>query len=105
MTVYLTQAMRNRDFTPALIYGDIVVLVPATEQATVSTLPVVHHMLNKLVKFTDDDYLLLSGDPVAIATAAALAAHYNGGRFKVLKWDRLIERYLPLQINLTLERG
>lgn len=105
MTVYLTQEVRNRDFSQALSYGDIVVLVPAMEQATVSTLPVVHRMLRKLVKFTDDDYLLLSGDPVAIATAAALAAHYNGGRFKVLKWDRLMERYLPLQVDLTLQKG
>ena len=105
MTVYITQEVKGRDFQDALSFGDIEVLVPAVEQATLSTQPVVRRMLRSLVKFTDDDYLLLSGDPVAIATAAALAAYHNKGRFKVLKWDRLSARYLPLQVDITLKKG
>jgi hypothetical protein len=105
MTVYITQDVKGRDFRDALSFGDIEVLVPALEQATLSTQPVVRRMLRKLVKFTDEDYLLLSGDPVAIATAAALVSYYNRGRFKVLKWDRLSERYLPLQVDVTLKKG
>ena len=105
MTVYITQEVQGRDFSDALSFGDIEVLVPAMEQATLSVQPVIRRMLRKLVKFTDDDYLLLSGDPVAIATAAALAAHYNRGRFKVLKWDRLTVRYLPLHVDITLKKG
>jgi len=105
MTVYITQEVRGRDFSDALSFGDIEVLVPAVEQATLSTQPVVRRMLRSLVKFTDEDYLLLAGDPVAIATAAALAAYHNKGRFKVLKWDRLSEKYLPLQVDITLKKG
>ena len=105
MTVYITQEVKGRDFSDAQSFGDIEVLVPAMEQATLSTQPVVRRMWRKLVQFTDEDYLLLSGDPVAIATASALAAYNNRGRFKVLKWDRLTERYLPLQVDITLKKG
>lgn len=105
MTVFITQDVRGRDFTDATSFGDIVWLVPAIEQATLSSQPLVRRMVRHLVKFTDADYLLLSGDPVAIATASALAAYNNGGRFKVLKWDRMSSRYLPIQVDITLKKG
>lgn len=105
MTVYITQDVKGRDFSDAKSFGDIEVLVPAIEQATLSAQPVVRRMWRKLVKFTDEDYLLLSGDPVAIAAAGALAAYHNMGKFKVLKWDRLSARYLPLQVDITLKKG
>jgi hypothetical protein len=57
-------------------------------------------MRRLLSKFTDEDYLLLSGDPVAIAIAGALAADHNQGRMKTLKWDNYEKRYYPLQIDL-----
>ena len=57
-------------------------------------------MERKLVKFTSDDYLMLSGDPVCIGIACALAAAANNWRFKVLKWDRQEERYYPIEIDL-----
>jgi hypothetical protein len=105
MTVYITQDIKGRDFTDARKYGDIVWLVPPIEQATLSFQPPIRRMLRSLVEFTDKDFLLLSGDPVVIATAAAIAAHNNEGRFKVLKWDRMTARYLPIQVDLTLKKG
>lgn len=105
MVVYLVQEIKGRDFSDALSFGDIEILVPANEQATLSVQPLVRRMWRKLVKFTDADYLLLSGDPVAIAAAGALAAYNNMGRFKVLKWDRITAKYLPLQVDITLKKG
>jgi hypothetical protein len=105
MTVFITQDVRGRDFTDARSFGDIVFLVPPIEQATVSSQLIVNRMLQHLVKFTDKDYLLLSGDPVAIATASALAAYHNEGRFRVLKWDRMSSRYLPIRVDITLKKG
>jgi len=78
MTVFIVQEMRGRDITDT-----------------------VRRMIRKLSKFTDDDYLLLAGDPAGIAIASALAAQHNMGRFKVLKWDRLEQRYYPLEVNLN----
>lgn len=39
--------------------------------------------------FTDDDFVVAIGDPVAIAIFTYAAAFTNTGRVKVLKWDRL----------------
>ena len=71
MTVYIVQEMRGRDLSDAVTFGDIEVLVPVSEQASYSTQPLIKQLTRKLSKFTDDDYLLLSGDPVIIALAAS----------------------------------
>ena len=55
-------------------------------------------------KKLDDDYLLLIGDPSIIGVACAVASDINMGRFKVLKWDRRREKYLPLEIDITGRR-
>lgn len=100
MTVYITQEVRGRDLSDALEFGDLDILIPAKEQISLSAMPTLRRMERKLVKFTSDDYLMLSGDPVCIGIACALAAVANNGRFKVLKWDRLEERYYPIEVDL-----
>ena len=81
-------------------FGDLDILIPAKEQVALSAIPTLRRMERKLVKFTSDDYLMLSGDPVCIGIACALAAVANNGRFKVLKWDRLEEKYYPIEVDL-----
>src|SRR5690606_23005204 len=99
MAVYITQDMRGRDVSDAAAYGDLEIIIPEGEQVY-STQPTVKKIMRKLMNFSDDDYLLLSGDPVVIGIACALAARFNAGRVKVLKWDRLKNQYVPLEINL-----
>ena len=61
--------------------------------------------LRRLLKnFNSNDYLLLSGDPSVIGLACAIASDINGGKFKLLKWDRQEKVYYPLEINLY-EKG
>ena len=105
MTVYITQEMRGRDITDATSFGDIEILLPAGEQASYSTQPTIRKLGRKLGKFTDEDYLLLAGDPAAIALAAAVASRANGGRFKMLKWDRQDGKYYPLAADLNYRPG
>lgn len=100
MTVYVTQEARGRDISDALAYGDIEILIPATEQAYSSSDAVVFQMEQKLKDFNSQDYLLLSGDPIAIGLSFIFAARANNGAFKVLKWDRLEEKYYPISIKL-----
>lgn len=100
VTVYITQEIRGRDLSDALVFGDLEILIPAKEQISLSSMPTVRRMERKLSKFTDDDYLVLAGDPVCIGIACALAALNNNGKYKVLKWDRLELRYIPLDIDL-----
>ena len=100
MTVYITQEVRGRDITDAVAFGDLQILVPAKEQVAFSTQPTVRRIGRGLQKFNDNDYILLSGDPVCIGIACAAAARVNNGKFKVLKWDRLENKYFPLEVDL-----
>ena len=101
MTVYIIQEMRGRDITDAATFGNLEILLPAKEQVSFSTAPTVRRMAIVLSKFTDDDYLLLGGDPAGVAIAASLAAKFNRGRYQLLKWDRLERQYFPLQVDLS----
>ena len=51
--------------------------------------------------FNDKDYLLLIGDPSMIGLACSVAADYNRGRYKVLKYDRRSFTYYPIQIDIN----
>ena len=100
MTVYITQEVRGRDLSDALEFGELDILVPFGDQVSLSAMQTLRRMERKLVKFTSEDYLMLSGDPVCIGIACALAAAANNGRFKVLKWDRLDQKYYPIEVDL-----
>lgn len=106
MTVYIVQEMRGRDVTDATNFGDLEILITADEQtASFSTQPTIRKLNRMLANFSDEDYLLLTGDPAAIALAAAVAARQNNGRFKMLKWDRQTAKYFPLSANLNTKLG
>jgi|TARA_R110001592_G_scaffold137540_3_gene355525 hypothetical protein len=57
--------------------------------------------MKKLLRgYTEEDYLLLIGDPAAIGVACSIAAQYNNGRYNILKWDRQEGIYYPVEIDL-----
>jgi hypothetical protein len=95
--------VRYIDLTPAREYGDIETLLPPG-RLMLSPEPTVERLRDGLIHFTDDDFLLPVGDQVAIAAASAVAANINGGRFKVLKWDRQARAYLKIQVDINGER-
>ena len=103
-TVFVVQEMPNHDIAAATRFGDLKVLLPANIQIAFSTVPTVRLMRRKLLKFSDQDFLLLTGDPVAIGLACSIASFYNSGRYKVLKWDRRERLYIPITIDTT-EKG
>jgi len=56
-----------------------------------STQPMVTQLRQKLQNFSDADYLLATGDPSAIAVAASIAAEFNRGQYKLLKWNEAVQ--------------
>jgi len=100
-TVYVVQEMPNHDIASALRYGEVKILLPANAQIAFSTAPSVRTMRSKLRNYKDGDFLLLTGDPVAIGLACGVCAMYNGGRFTALKWDRRERLYIPVHLDLT----
>lgn len=103
-TVYIVQEMSNHDIAPAMKFGDMKVLLPANTQIAFSTVPTVRLLRRKLREYKDGDFLLLTGDPVAIGLACSIAAFYNAGRYTALKWDRREKLYIPVKIDIT-EKG
>ena len=91
----ITKTLFN--LAPARRYGEITVILPGGK-VMLHPIPMVRELQKKLRKFSDDDYLLPIGDPAAIAAAGHIAAKNNGGRFKMLKWDRQEKCYDVIEI-------
>ncbi len=102
--VYVVQEMPNHDIASAMKFGELMVLLPSNTQVAFSTVPTVRTLRRKLRDYKEGDYLLLTGDPVAIGLACSIAAFYNAGRYTALKWDRRERLYIPVKIDVT-ERG
>ena len=99
MTVYVLQEM-GRNIRSAEKFGDLKVVLPDNKQIVLSSGPLTFKLKHALKDFNDNDYLLLMGDPAIIALAGAVASDVNGGRFKVLKWDRDEKKYYDIEIDL-----
>ena len=97
--VFVIQENPNINIVSAREFGEFSVLLPPG-QIMFSPGPVVFELNQKLVDFNDDDYLLCTGDPAAIGISCAIAANYNQGRVKLLKWDRETRKYYPVAFDI-----
>jgi hypothetical protein len=73
--------------------------------ATAPTVSQLRSKLRDLRDYSDEDFLLAMGDPIAIGLAVAIAANNNGGRVKMLKWDRRELRYYAIEANIKRSRS
>lgn len=89
----------GRNYLPASDYGELVVLFPQ-QHSVLSIKPTTYHLRRELKDFSDDDFLLLTGNPALIGIACCIAAEVNVGRFKVLVWDRQEMRYYVTRVDL-----
>jgi hypothetical protein len=97
--VYVVQEVSGRNILPAQRYGKIEILLPQGQIAFLPG-PSIYKLNQKLKNFSDSDYLLLIGDPVAIALGAMVASRYNNGKVKFLKWDRQENEYIVIESNI-----
>lgn len=81
-------------------YGKLKVLLPEHSQIILSPGPLVFKLRKLLDKYTENDYLLLTGDPAIIGVACSIVADKTRGKFNLLKWDRQEKMYYPIEINL-----
>ena len=99
--VYVIQEVAKFNVIPANEYGELVPLFEEGKQIMLSPAPAVRKAKEKLRNFSDDDFLLLIGDPSMIGLACAVASDNNRGKYKVLKYDRRSFKYFPIQIDLN----
>lgn len=91
------------DVTPAEEFGELVYLLEDDANPH-NPGPVIRRLMEALGDYSDDDFLLLIGNPCLIGWATALAAGYNDGRIRLLQYDRHNRRYIPVQSDLPLFR-
>jgi hypothetical protein len=96
--VYITQEIfkKNKvtgervsqfDLSSLKDFGEPVVLLPPVLNLF-APVPIVRTLREKLIHFNDDDYLVPLGDPSIMVAAAIIAGERNGGRVRILKWER-----------------
>ena len=99
MTVYAIQEVKGRNLLPAAAFGEIEFLLPATSNIMFAPAPTVNRIRYGLKDFSEEDYLLLIGDPLAIGVATAVA-NQHVKTIKFLKWDNRQYKYYPVEVEL-----
>jgi len=100
-TVFISQDAEGRNFLPAADYGRLQLILPATAQVVLTARPALGKLRYALRNFTDEDLLLLSGDPIIMALAVTVALNANMGRARLLKWDRFQKAYYEVAVDLN----
>jgi len=75
------------DFASAEQYGNLVYLL-GPSAGPFNPPSIITELHEKLADFSDEDYLVLVGNPCLIGWAVAIAADHNGGCMKLLQWGR-----------------
>lgn len=94
--------VRHLNLRPARDHGELVFLL-AAGQLPDDPRPSIDALRRGLADITPEDYLLLIGDPRAIAWAAAIAADLTDGRLRLLHWQRDQRRYDPVVADVYPE--
>lgn len=106
--VFIVQDDGRRDFTDAVRFGRLIPLVnrDVFVDDTAQRVPAIQAIMRKkLASFNPlQDYLLLTGDPVAIAVAVFTIATLTD-TIRVLKWDRDLKAYFAVAIKERGEHG
>lgn len=84
---------------PARQYGEVVVMLPPNANR-LHINPLVVALKEQMKTFTEEDYIVAVGDPSLIAAAACIAAKKTGGLLRMLKWDRQLSNYVPVEAEL-----
>lgn len=79
-------------------YGDLVFLLTPNVKPF-DTAPIIEELREKLESFTDQDYVLLVGNPIIMCLVAVVAADASGGPVKFLQWSR--GGYVEVQADLA----
>ena len=99
--VYVIQENSKFNIISARQYGELVPIFEEGKQIMLSPAPAIRKLKHILKDFSDEDFLLLIGDPSMIGLACAVASSINRGKFKVLKYDRRTYEYYPIEIDIN----
>lgn len=81
------------DLSPATSHGQLVYMLGPGNIFKDRMIQAIRQLETVLATYTESDFLLAVGDPVAIAAAALIAGQRTGGKINILKWDRIAAAY------------
>tara|TARA_R110002096_G_scaffold107951_2_gene236376 strand:+ start:709 stop:1014 length:306 start_codon:yes stop_codon:yes gene_type:complete len=96
--VYAIQEASGKNLLAATNYGDLEFLLPPATNLMFSTDSAVSTIKEGLSEFTEEDYLLLVGDPISIGIATHYAAK-SSDVVNFLKWDNREYKYFPVAVE------
>lgn len=112
--VFVTQIPNRKDkatgvwapafnIAPAAEFGTIVTIIPANA-SFFATESLVRQMKEKLreYNFNRGDSIVCSGDPSVIAVAGSILADNPARKYRILKWEKSVSRYISVEINLNI---
>lgn len=107
--VFVVQESKKMNYEPARDYGRVRAIISPDEQVILTADDTVRRIRAGLEDFVgghddDADFLILTGDPIAICIACTIVCDVSNGKFKVLKWDRMLNNnkggYWVVEMNL-----
>ena len=85
-------------------YGTFKFILPELSQIIFSPGPLIFKLRKGLKDYSQQDFLLLTGDPAIIGVACSIVSDITNGKYNLLKWDKQERKYYPIEINLH-EKG
>lgn len=99
MTVYVVQESPGKNLLPAAKFGNVEVLLPPG-QLIFDVVPTIAILREKLENYRGKhDYLVMIGDPIAIALASLIAGEFDD-TITFLKWDKQERQYVAVKAEL-----
>lgn len=93
------------DLSPARAHGELVFLLRPSNVPKDKLAEMTAHLDKALEDFSEDDFILPIGDPIATAAAVMIAGFQTGGYVKLLKWDRFKGEYDAYVLDLGCNDG
>ena len=100
MRKYPDGTYRGLDYSQAERFGEVVFLFDGNKQVVMSQQPTIRKLKTVLKDFSDNDYLLLVGDPALIGLTTSVLVTISNGRYNMLKYDRIEKDYFPIRVDI-----
>lgn len=88
------------NFATAKEFGELTFLLNPTANPFSPNEGVIAELTDKLHDYNHNDFLVLTGNPILIGWATALAAKINGGKVRFLQWNGRRQMYLEIKGSL-----
>lgn len=88
------------DLRPAEKFGRLVTIMGGGKVIPERAAQAMRQIREVLKTFGENDFILVIGDPAAIAGACMVASAVNAGRVKLLRWDRASGAYEIVQLEM-----